>query len=155
MTGDDSEEELPIIEGTEVELVQQTPEPPLDGASDSGCYLLKGKGGRILKLAISENAISEIHTECLELFDSGRLPRIQASNLEVISDSASELTVHASTVSVSASYPVKKYSEAEVESLTSSEQLDAHLMATEKDWCVIEVAGYDILFGSKDLMPED
>ena len=138
-----------------MELVQQTPEPPLDGASDSGCYLLKGKGGRVLKLAISENAISEIHTECLELFDLGRLPRIQASNLEIISDTPAELTVHASTVSVSASYPVKKYSEAEIDTLSSENELESHLMARERDWCLIEVVGYHILFGSKDLMPED
>ncbi|KAI6649059.1 hypothetical protein LOD99_6781 [Oopsacas minuta] len=151
-TGDDSEEELPIIEGTEVELIHQSPEAPLDGDNEKGAYLLKGKGGRVLKLAISENAISEVHTECLLLFESGKLPRIQASDLEVISDSANELTVHASTVTVSTSYPVKKYSKEELDAL---EDLDQHLLATERDWCIIEVAGYDTLFGSKDLMPED
>ena len=91
-----------------MELIQQAPEPALDGATDCVSYLLKGKAGRKLKLAISEVSITEIHSECLGLFESGRLPRIHASEVEVISDHP-ELTIHANTVKVTASYPVKKY----------------------------------------------
>ena len=148
-SGDESEEELPIIEGQEVELVK--------GANnvDAGSYLLRGKDGQVLKLAISESAISEIHNECLSLFDSDRLPHIRASDLEVISDTESELIVHASVVGVSASYPARKYSEEEVAALSKAGSLPSHLLALEKDWCVIEVEGFPMLFGSRDLMPED
>ena len=138
-----------------MELIQQAQEPALDGAADSVSYLLKGKGGRRLKLAISEVAITEIHAECLGLFESGRLPRIHASEVEVISDIGSELTIHASTVKVTASYPVKKYSAEEVTSLQGAGEVDQHLLANERDWCLIEVLGYETLFGSKDLMPDD
>ena len=137
-----------------MELIQQAPEPALDGATDCVSYLLKGKAGRKLKLAISEVSITEIHSECLGLFESGRLPRIHASEVEVISDHP-ELTIHANTVKVTASYPVKKYSAEEVASLKGAGELDQHLLASERDWCLIEVTGYDTLFGSKDLMPED
>ena len=62
--------------------------------------------------------------------------------------------MHAKSLKMQDSYPLKKYSCDELAYLDKTGELELHPMVKEKGWCLISVEGFDNLFGTSDFIPD-